>query len=253
MACAELDPAFDVAGVAAQEAVLQALDLLNAGLVPQAPLPIAEALASKQKQLARKLDTAHWDRQLAAALPWARTVLLRSEAELGARAFLAAVPRLLARMEGAVFLTELRHRLLVPDTAQDMWCPKCDGVMDRFSLHAGTCAAGGERTLRHNAVRNVLCTWADRAGLQPERERGGLLLPQRADELGLARRRPADIYLPCFRACQRMDSLTEAGRQGRRPIWTLQALVRGRASNSCPWRLKAQARGTQRRPECCGR
>ena len=139
-ACAELDPAFDVAGVAAQEAVLQALDLLNAGLVPQAPLPIVEALASKQ--LARKLDTADWDRQLAAALPWARTVL-RSEAELGARAFLAAVPRLLARMEGAVFLTELRHRLLVPDTAQDMWCPKCDGVMDRFSLHAGTCAAGG--------------------------------------------------------------------------------------------------------------
>ena len=67
----------------------------------------------------------------------------------------------------------------------DTWCPKCDGVLDKFSLHAGTCAAGGERTQRHNALRDLLASWADRAGLQAEVEKPGLLLPQRPDEARL--------------------------------------------------------------------
>ena len=185
-------------------------------------MPMSAALSSRQKQLTAKADAAAWNRQLAGALPWARAVLI-SEAEAGARAFLAAVPHLLRRMDPAVFVAELRHRLLVPEAAEDMWCPECDGIMDCHSLHAGVCIAGGERTQRHNAVRNLLCSWADRAGLQPERERPGLLLPQRPGEVGLERRRPADVYLPSFQgsptaldvavtACQRMETLTEAGR-----------------------------------------
>ena len=135
----------------------------------------------------------------------------------------ALVPHLHKRMEPAVFVAELRHRLLVPEAAADTWWPKCDGILDRHSLHAGTCAAGGESTLRHNAVRNLLCTWTDRAGLQPEKEKAEVLLPQRPEDAGLARRRPADIYLPAFRgtptaldlavtACQPSESLAEAGR-----------------------------------------
>ena len=61
---------------------------------------------------------------------------------------------------------------------------------------------GGERTLRHNAVRNVLYTWADRAGLQPERERGGLLLPQRPDELASYARLKA-AHMDTAGACAR--------------------------------------------------
>ena len=63
-------------------------------------------------------------------------------------------------------------------------------------LHAGTCVAGGEKTLRHTAVRDAICKWADRAGLQPDKERAGLLLPQRPEDAGAEHRRPADIYLP---------------------------------------------------------
>ncbi|CAK9102695.1 Retrovirus-related Pol polyprotein from transposon TNT 1-94 [Durusdinium trenchii] len=90
----------------------------------------------------------------------------------------------------------LNANLLHPLATADSWCPQCNGILDRLSLHAGTCVAGGEKTLRHTAVRDALCKWADRAGLQPEKERPGLLLPQRPGDVGTQNRRPADIFLP---------------------------------------------------------
>ena len=56
----------------------------------------------------------------------------------------------------------------------------------------------GERVLRHNALRDLVYSWAERACLRPEKERAGLLLPQRPDDVSSARRRPADVYLPSF-------------------------------------------------------
>ena len=82
-----------------------------------------------------------------------RKALLLSEAEP------AAVPR--KRMEPAVFIADLKYRL--------GWLKlySTDAVLDTFSLHAGVCTAGSERNQRHHALRDVVCTWADRAGLQP--------------------------------------------------------------------------------------
>ena len=122
-----------------------------------------------------------------------------------------------------MFVAELRQRLGLPDAVLDAWCPRCDCVLDRFSYHAGLCSAGGERTLRHHALRDVLCSWAERAGLQPEREKPGLLLPQRPEDSGLERRRPADIYVPSYLGSpvafdlavtgpQRLGTLGEAAR-----------------------------------------
>ena len=127
-------------------------------------------------------------------------------------------------MEPAAFTAELRHRLNVPDAVEDTWCPKCDGVLDRYSHHASTCCAGGERTLRHTAVRDIICHWADRAGLQPEKEKAGLLLPQRPEEQRSAGRRPADLFVPsylgsptafdlAFTAPLRQETLGAAARQ----------------------------------------
>ena len=89
----------------------------------------------------------------------------------------------------------------VPDAAEDCWCPRCDGILDRYNHHAGVCVAGGERTQRHNAVRDLVYTWADRAGLHPEKkkkERQGLLLPPTPEDTHVARRRPADVYVPAL-------------------------------------------------------
>ena len=155
------------------------------------------ALSLKQKALTTCIDGARWERLLASSTVVAQAVL-RSESDPGGRAFLAAVPTGRKRMEPAAFVGEVQQRLGLPDAALDAWCPRCDAVMDRFSHHAGLCSAGGERTLRHHALRDLLCSCAERAGLQPEREKPGLLLPQRPEDSGLARRRPADIYVPSY-------------------------------------------------------
>ena len=65
-------------------------------------------------------------------------------------------------------MAELRRRLHVPDSSQDT-----------------------------NATRDLVCSWADKAGLNPKKEKQGLLLPQRPEDAGQAGRRSADIYLPC--------------------------------------------------------
>ena len=120
-----------------------------------------------------------------------------------------------------LFLSRSCAILGIPNAGDDAWCPQCNGILDRFSLHAGTCSAGGERTLWHHALRDTIYKWAERAGLQPEREKPGLLLPQRPEETGLGRRRPADVFVPSLAgiptafdiavtAPQRSESLREA-------------------------------------------
>ena len=101
-------------------------------------------------------------------------------------------------MEGPIFLAELRRRLGVPDAAQDTWCPRCDGILDTHSHHAGMCLAGGDRTRRHHAARGLIAAWSERAGFAPEIEKAELLLPQRPEDTRVALRRPADVYLPAL-------------------------------------------------------
>ena len=217
--CVQLDPHYldtRLADTSNVQAALQAYSARGGSFTAD------EALTRRQKALTSKLDDVSWARQLAAA-PLTAQALLRSEAEPGARAFLVAVPHGATRMDPATFTCELRYRLGVPDALNDSWCPKCDAVLDTFSHHAGICAAGGERTLRHHSARDVLHTWAERAGLQPEKERSGLLLPDRPDGAG-GRRRPADIFVPSYLGSptafdlaitgpQRQETLAEAGRK----------------------------------------
>ena len=78
-------------------------------------------------------------------------------------------------------------------------CPLCGQCVDRWGDHALLCSCGGDRTIRHNAVRNICFEEAAAAGCRPEREKAGLL-PQRPQEDGLptsrGARRPADVWLP---------------------------------------------------------
>ena len=60
------------------------------------------------------------------------------------------------------------------------------------------CVAGGERVHRHYAVRDLLFSWAEKAGLHPEKERPGLFLPQTPEDVQSGRRRPADVFLPAL-------------------------------------------------------
>jgi len=107
----------------------------------------------------------------------------------------------------------LQRWLRIPFTEEDVWCPCCDGIMDTFADHALSCCGGGDRTRRHNLIRNEAYYSAAAAGCFPELERPGLLpprplqgaryedgaRPEESDERPEARR-PADVYVPRWRA-----------------------------------------------------
>ena len=143
--CAEILSAFSAAVVRASPEVTSALQAFNSRLPDSEALTLDAAFAANQHDLSSRLDKAGWEAQLAQASP-AEKAALRSEAGIGARAFLAAPPSGRTRMEPASFAAELRLRLGVPDAAEDCWCPRCDAVLDRFGHHAAVCVAGGERT-----------------------------------------------------------------------------------------------------------
>ena len=87
-------------------------------------------------------------------------------------------------------------------------CPLCDDIIDIYGDHCLTCGCGGDRTKRHNLLRNEIFHVCNSIGLNPELERPGLLqqrpLTGAGQENGLDRdseggRRPADVYLPRWR------------------------------------------------------
>ena len=222
-ACVELDPSFSANDLLNDPDVVQALNALNAQLPGHRALTLEAVTGSSQRDLSQHIDSAEWDAILLAADTATRAALF-SEAGAGARAFLAALPAGKTRMEPAIFTTELGVRLGVPEATEDVWCPRCDGILDSCGHHAAMCVAGGERTQRHNAVRDLVCNWAERAGLRPEKEKSGLLLPQCPDDTRSAGRRPADVFLPALAgspaaldfavtAPQRQETLAKASRE----------------------------------------
>ena len=100
------------------------------------------------------------------------------------------------------------RRLRVPLFASEFHCPCCNGIVDRFGDHCISCEGGGDRTRRHNMVRNETFHFATSAGQSPELEKPGLLRLRPADGTlsedghrdhggsSPEHRRPADVYLP---------------------------------------------------------
>ena len=102
----------------------------------------------------------------------------------------------------------IQRWLRVPFYDSAFHCSYCDEVIDRYGDHCLTCAVGGDRTKRHNLIRNEVYHQCESAGLNPELERPGLLQPRptigATQESGVSRdsdenRRPADVYLPKWR------------------------------------------------------
>ena len=124
-----------------------------------------------------------------------------------AGAWLQAVPSeaLGLALAPDIFRVLVKLRLRLPIASEDVACPLCDGVADRFGDHAHSCPCGGDRTKRHNRLRTVLAARAQAAGLHPEVEKPGLL-PPRSEQDGLSEdgvrhgngRRPADVYVPLW-------------------------------------------------------
>ena len=128
----------------------------------------------------------------------------------GAGSWLHSVPSkaLRTHVDGQLYRTMVQRWLRVPLYEAEFHCPYCDEMVDRYGDHCLTCACGGDRTKRHNLLRNEVFYLCNSSGLNPELEKPGLLQlrpPIGASyESGASRdpninRRPADVYLPRWR------------------------------------------------------
>ena len=111
----------------------------------------------------------------------------------------------------ALMQVVIQRRLRVQLLDREDFCPACGQVMDVFGDHALVCSCKGDRTKRHNALRNCSFFAAQAAGFSgAELERPGLLQPrpegegppggeQGGEDLDASSRRPADVYLPRWR------------------------------------------------------
>ena len=115
-------------------------------------------------------------------------------------------------VEPSLFVGMLRRWLRIRFSEADVECPLCDSILDGFGDHALVCCAGGDRTRRHNLLRNMVFHAAEAANLRPELEKPGLLPPRpllgSTSEDGSASnqyastpgaRRPADVFIPRWR------------------------------------------------------
>ena len=74
-------------------------------------------------------------------------------------------------IDAPLFQVALRRRLRMPVFDRDTFCPCCGMVLDRWGDHALVCQCGGDRTVRHNALRNTCYLEACTGGVRPEREK----------------------------------------------------------------------------------
>ena len=140
-----------------------------------------------QKHLSRAIDRGLADAELMdPTTPEHLKAHLQLTSVVGADAWLHASP---SRDSGSVMEPELfrlavarRLRLQLLDNFAT--CPCCGSGMDVYLDHALVCSCGGDRTLRHNAVRDQVFSEAIEFGLRVQREKAGLLPPRPGDARG---------------------------------------------------------------------
>ena len=198
--CKRIDSGFDLHNDGGHFAA--ALAELKGKCLEAASLNLQEGVV-KQKQLSALLDGALKEELRAGArAEGSRLAHLALVALPGAGAWLTAPPADDGRdIEPALFRVALQRRLRLRVAPDDVCCPCCGDVFDSFCDHALVCCCKGDRTVRHNAIRDVVHEEAVRAGTAAVKEKAGLL-PARPAEDGIGQaechRRPADIWLPRF-------------------------------------------------------
>ena len=211
--CRKLDPARGQQ-LASPAALNSALADYN-GRVAQEHQLREQPFNQRQQHLSSKVDGFNADRMVeeAAADP-VRQAHLQVLREPGAGHWLQAPPSeaLGLNLPPPLYQIALKRRLRMQLFEQPEFCPRCSEVMDLYGDHALVCRCGGDIAKRHNAIRNCIFFRCAAGGLNPERERPGLL-PARPEEerqvpaenrneatADSSLRRPADVYIPRWRS-----------------------------------------------------
>ena len=209
--CRQLDSSYSLQlDQPTSDAALAMADL-NDKVLPEDRLD-ASSEGKSQKEWSRRIDvqTLHSIKTAAALTNPARRAHLELTGAPRAGSWLHArpSPNTGTHMDPLLFKTSILTWLRMPVFDADGICPLCDGVLDRYGDHCAVCPCGGDRTRRHNMLRNHTFHYARSAGLNPELEKPGLLQPR--PSLGSTpedgsrpsnpeARRPADVFLPRWR------------------------------------------------------
>ena len=183
--CGQLWPAFDPFDLdegchlaAAEEALRSA--------IPSGANIYAESDSPSQRSLSGMIEAQSVSGIFGdPTLPRHRRLHLEACRVPGAGAWLTANPSCVdSHVPSSLFRVALQRRLRMPLWDHDSACSMCGEVLDRWGDHALSCCCG-RWVLRHNAVRNVVCSAvAEFTSVSPELEKPGLLLPPRPPDPG---------------------------------------------------------------------
>ena len=185
--------------------VLPTLQELNGKLPPDKHVTAVTPDAPRQRELSESIDSAKLESMLISdATPVHVRAHLRLVSQDGAGAWLNVAPAAEddTEMTGQLFRVAVKRRVRAPLLEREAPCPCCGLAMDVWMDHALVCSCNGDRTLRHNAVRNLVYWLAAVSGLLPEKEKPGLLplRPEaeklRGEQVSNNNRRPADVWVP---------------------------------------------------------
>jgi ubiquitin carboxyl-terminal hydrolase 44/49 len=103
--------------------------------------------------------------------------IIRHDANKQAGAWITMPPirALGQRIDNLAFRTQIRRWLGIPMETMERRCTKCPMTMDIHCDHAMVCAMGNERTLRHDAIKDILAQLGGDTGHVTTSEELGLL------------------------------------------------------------------------------
>ena len=198
--CVAIDSHFDITDALNGLHMAETAATVRRGLAEGASLHLEPGICS-QKHVSKLLDAAVKRDVVAEASRDPTFVAHVSLCSVpGAGAWLTAPPTPDGRdIDAPLFRVALKRRLRMQLFDGRGCCPCCGDAMDQWGDHALVCSCNGDRTVRHNSIRDIVHEEAADASLRPEREKAGLL-PGRPAEDGVqltsGARRPADVWLP---------------------------------------------------------
>jgi hypothetical protein len=156
------------------------------------PLPVDGAVP-RQQSVSLRLADADANRLRDETAPMDRARLIAYSAPMAGR-WLEATPSktLDKHMTSAELSITTAMHLGVDVLEGTDSCGFCGAAMDSKGIHPSSCMAGGDTTMRHNDVRNIIYRYARRGCLNAELEKAGVL-----DEPGVfvSLSRPADVMV----------------------------------------------------------
>ena len=209
--CKKLDHNYTQDEVDTQENITLAMSDYNSKVLPPQKLQSSLDIPPRQQALSQNIDncTLHEIKESPSNNTCFKAHINHTTTS-GSGSWLHAVPSkaLRTNVEPLLYRAMIQRWLRVPIFESEFHCPYCDDVIDKYGDHCLTCSNGGDRTKRHNLIRNEVFYFCSSSGLNPELERQHLLQPRPLmgcnQEDGSSResnnnRRPADVYLPRWR------------------------------------------------------